>query len=176
MLAVATKPKAGTMLPEYHHPCAVKHGDHYVLNGSRRFITNRINSDLVIVVAQTDRLPEVQFVEVVGAWRGWIHCASWTRSGWTPGRCRRAVTLHRRGSSRTCSARGWGSICDAEPAARTDLVAIMAAAGMESVLEQTLQLRQGHRAFGRSIASGADSCWPSWLPGHCGAHHGRQIH
>lgn len=33
---------------------AVKHGDHYVLNGSKTFITNGINSDLVIVVAQTD--------------------------------------------------------------------------------------------------------------------------
>nr|WP_289010597.1 acyl-CoA dehydrogenase family protein [uncultured Candidatus Microthrix sp.] len=33
---------------------AVKHGDHYVLNGSKTFITNGVNADLVIVVAQTD--------------------------------------------------------------------------------------------------------------------------
>src|ERR671939_9320 len=33
---------------------AVKHGDHYVVNGAKTFITNGINSDLVIVVAQTD--------------------------------------------------------------------------------------------------------------------------
>ena len=33
---------------------AVKEGDHYILNGSKTFITNGINSDLVIVVAQTD--------------------------------------------------------------------------------------------------------------------------
>src|SRR5262249_53895673 len=33
---------------------AVKQGDHYVLNGAKTFITNGINSDLVIVVAQTD--------------------------------------------------------------------------------------------------------------------------
>ena len=33
---------------------AVKQDDHYVLNGSKTFITNGINSDLVIVVAQTD--------------------------------------------------------------------------------------------------------------------------
>ena len=33
---------------------AVNEGDHYVLNGSKTFITNGINSDLVIVVAQTD--------------------------------------------------------------------------------------------------------------------------
>ena len=33
---------------------AVKEGDHYVLNGSKTFITNGINADLVIVVARTD--------------------------------------------------------------------------------------------------------------------------
>ena len=33
---------------------AVRQGDHYILNGSKTFITNGINSDLVIVVAQTD--------------------------------------------------------------------------------------------------------------------------
>jgi alkylation response protein AidB-like acyl-CoA dehydrogenase len=33
---------------------AVKDGDEYVINGSKTFITNGINSDLVIVVCQTD--------------------------------------------------------------------------------------------------------------------------
>lgn len=33
---------------------AVRQGDHYVLNGSKTFITNGINSDLVIVAAKTD--------------------------------------------------------------------------------------------------------------------------
>ena len=33
---------------------AVKEGDHYILNGAKTFITNGINADLVIVVAQTD--------------------------------------------------------------------------------------------------------------------------
>ena len=33
---------------------AIKDGDHYVLNGSKTFITNGINSDLVIVAAKTD--------------------------------------------------------------------------------------------------------------------------
>ena len=33
---------------------AVRHGDHYVLNGAKTFITNGINSDLVIVVCKTD--------------------------------------------------------------------------------------------------------------------------
>ncbi len=33
---------------------AVKDGDHYILNGSKTFITNGQNADLVIVVAKTD--------------------------------------------------------------------------------------------------------------------------
>lgn len=33
---------------------AVRQGDHYVLNGAKTFITNGINSDLVIVVCKTD--------------------------------------------------------------------------------------------------------------------------
>src|SRR5258705_7682312 len=33
---------------------AVKEGDHYIVNGAKTFITNGINADLVIVVAQTD--------------------------------------------------------------------------------------------------------------------------
>ena len=33
---------------------AKREGDHYVVNGSKTFITNGINADLVIVVAQTD--------------------------------------------------------------------------------------------------------------------------
>jgi alkylation response protein AidB-like acyl-CoA dehydrogenase len=33
---------------------AIRDGDHYVLNGSKTFITNGINSDLVIVAAKTD--------------------------------------------------------------------------------------------------------------------------
>ena len=33
---------------------AIKDGDHYIVNGSKTFITNGINADLVIVVAKTD--------------------------------------------------------------------------------------------------------------------------
>ncbi|HZJ48546.1 MAG TPA: acyl-CoA dehydrogenase family protein [Acidimicrobiia bacterium] len=36
---------------------AVRHGDHYVLNGSKMFVTSGINADLVIVVARTGSDP-----------------------------------------------------------------------------------------------------------------------
>ena len=33
---------------------AIKHGDHYVLNGQKTFITNGMSADLICVVANTD--------------------------------------------------------------------------------------------------------------------------
>jgi len=48
-----TEPGAGSDLQGIR-TTAVDAGDHYVLNGSKTFISNGINSDLVIVVARTD--------------------------------------------------------------------------------------------------------------------------
>jgi alkylation response protein AidB-like acyl-CoA dehydrogenase len=48
-----TEPAAGSDLQGIK-TTAVKHGDHYVLNGSKTFITNGYTCDLVIVVAKTD--------------------------------------------------------------------------------------------------------------------------
>jgi alkylation response protein AidB-like acyl-CoA dehydrogenase len=48
-----TEPGAGSDLQGVR-TTAVDAGDHYVLNGSKTFISNGINADLVIVVARTD--------------------------------------------------------------------------------------------------------------------------
>lgn len=48
-----TEPGAGSDLQGIR-TTAVDKGDHYVLNGSKTFITNGIHADLVIVVAKTD--------------------------------------------------------------------------------------------------------------------------
>lgn len=48
-----TEPGAGSDLQGVR-TTAVDKGDHYVLNGSKTFISNGINADLVIVVARTD--------------------------------------------------------------------------------------------------------------------------
>lgn len=48
-----TEPGAGSDLQGVR-TTAVDRGDHYVLNGSKTFISNGINADLVIVVARTD--------------------------------------------------------------------------------------------------------------------------
>src|SRR3954451_130887 len=48
-----TEPGAGSDLQGIR-TTAVREGDHYVVNGQKTFITNGINSDLVVVVAKTD--------------------------------------------------------------------------------------------------------------------------
>jgi len=48
-----TEPGAGSDLQGVK-TSAVKEGDHYILNGSKTFITNGQNADIVIVVAKTD--------------------------------------------------------------------------------------------------------------------------
>ncbi len=54
ILAVAmTEPDAGSDLAGMRSS-AVEQGDHWVLNGSKTFISNGINADLVVVAAKTD--------------------------------------------------------------------------------------------------------------------------
>ena len=54
ILAVAmTEPDAGSDLAGMS-ASAVEDGDHWVLNGSKTFISNGINADLVVVAAKTD--------------------------------------------------------------------------------------------------------------------------
>jgi alkylation response protein AidB-like acyl-CoA dehydrogenase len=48
-----TEPNAGSDLAGVR-TAAVRHGDHYVVNGAKTFITNGINSDLVVTVVKTD--------------------------------------------------------------------------------------------------------------------------
>lgn len=54
ILAIAmTEPGTGSDLAGIQTE-AVRQGDHYVLNGSKTYITNGINADLVVVAARTD--------------------------------------------------------------------------------------------------------------------------
>ncbi len=138
---------------------AVRDGDHYVLNGSKTFITNGIHSDLVIV-GRADRPGEG------GPWASpcWWWSAAWrassgagtsTRSAWrprTPPNCR----------SPTCSVpvenllgeegQGFVYLMQNLPQERIS-IAIMAAAAMEAVLEQTVQYTKERKAFGKPIGS-----------------------
>lgn len=48
-----SEPEAGSDATN-QHTIAVKDGDHYVLNGIKNWITNGINADIALVIAQTD--------------------------------------------------------------------------------------------------------------------------
>jgi alkylation response protein AidB-like acyl-CoA dehydrogenase len=54
MAAIAmTEPGAGSDLAGIS-TTAIRHGDHYVVNGAKTFITNGINADVVVVAVKTD--------------------------------------------------------------------------------------------------------------------------
>ena len=88
---------------------AVSDGDHYVLNGSKTFITNGIHADLVIVVAWTDPDKGALGFSLLVVERG----MEGFERGPPPGQDRprrpghRRAVLHRRAGCppRTCSAR-----------------------------------------------------------------------
>jgi alkylation response protein AidB-like acyl-CoA dehydrogenase len=137
---------------------AVKQGDHYVLNGSKTFITNGINSDLVIVVAQTDPEKGAQGFSLLAVERG--------MEGFERGRHLDKIGLDAQDTAELSftdvkvpaenllGQEGMGFIYLMQnlPQERIS-IAIMAAAAMEQVLEQTLQYTKERKAFGKPIGS-----------------------
>ncbi len=137
---------------------AVRQGDHYVLNGSKTFITNGINSDLVIVVAQTDADKGAQGFSLLAVERG--------MEGFERGRHLDKVGLDAQDTAELSftdvkvpaenllGEEGMGFIYLMQnlPQERIS-IAIMAAAAMESALEETLKYVGERKAFGKSIAS-----------------------
>ena len=88
-------------------PRAKKSGNHYVLNGSKTFITNGQHANLIIVVAKTDPSAGAKgtslMVVETDERRASAAAASSTRSGWM-GRHLGAVLRRRARAGRTCSA------------------------------------------------------------------------
>ena len=103
-----TEPGAGSDLQGIR-TTAVDEGDHYVLNGSKTFITNGILADLVIVVARTD--PEaghkgISLLVVERGMEGFERGRNLDKIGHARPGHRRAVLRRRRACRRTtCSAR-----------------------------------------------------------------------
>ena len=137
---------------------AVKEGDHYVLNGSKTFITNGINADLVIVVAQTDPDKGAQGFSLLAVERG--------MPGFERGRHLDKVGLDAQDTAELSfvdvkvpvenliGEEGMGFIYLMQnlPQERISL-AVMAAAAMESVLEETISYVKERKAFGKPIGS-----------------------
>ena len=141
---------------------AVKQGDHYVLNGAKTFITNGINSDLVIVVACTDPDKGAQGFSLLVVER--------VMEGFERGRKLDKIGLDAQDTAELSftdvkvpaenllGEEGMGFIYLMQnlPQERIS-IAIMAAAAMEEVLESTLQYTKERKAFGRPIGSQQNS-------------------
>ena len=137
---------------------AVRHGDHYLLNGSKTFITNGINSDLVIVVAQTDPEKGALGFSLLVVERG--------MAGFERGRHLDKIGLEAQDTAELSftdvkvpvenllgeEGQGFVYLMQNLPQERIS-IAIAAAAAMESVLEDTLQYTKERKAFGKPIGS-----------------------
>ena len=137
---------------------AVREGDHYILNGSKTFITNGINADLVIVVAQTNPEKGAQGFSLLGVERG--------MPGFERGRHLDKVGLDAQDTAELSftdvkvpvenliGEEGMGFIYLMQnlPPERLS-IDIMAAAAMEAVLEETLEYVSQRKAFGKPIGS-----------------------
>ena len=162
---------------------AVKHDDHYVLNGSKTFITNGINADLVIVVACTDPDKGALGFSLLVVERG--------MEGFERGRHLDKIGLDAQDTAELSftdvkvpaenllgeEGSGFVYLMQNLPQERIS-IAVMAAAGMEAVLEQTPAVHQGPqgvRQADRQLPEQPVHPRRASHRGHRGAHDGRRV-
>jgi alkylation response protein AidB-like acyl-CoA dehydrogenase len=137
---------------------AVKDGDDWVLNGAKTFITNGINADLVIVVAQTNPDKGALGFSLLVVERG--------MEGFERGRKLDKIGMDAQDTAelsfndvRVPSAnmlgkagKGFLYLMQNLPQERLS-IALMSAAAMESSLETTLEYTKQRKAFGQAVGS-----------------------
>ena len=137
---------------------AIKHGDHYLLNGSKTFITNGWHADLVIVVAKTD--PER------GAKGTSLLIVDTSMPGFTKGKRLKKVGLKGQDTSELFfdnvkvpvenllgeENNGFIYLMQELPWERLQ-IAIMAVAKAEAAISWTLDYVRERKAFGKTVAS-----------------------
>jgi alkylation response protein AidB-like acyl-CoA dehydrogenase len=150
-----TEPGAGSDLQGVR-TTAVDHGDHYVLNGSKTFISNGINADLVIVVARTDVEAGHQGISLLVVERG--------MAGFERGRNLDKIGLHAQDTAELSftdvrvpkenllgeEGQGFVYLMMNLPQERL-IIGAQAVAAVEAVLELCLDHAKTREAFGRPI-------------------------
>jgi len=150
-----TEPGAGSDLQGIR-TTAVDKGDHYVLNGSKTFISNGILSDLVIVVARTDAEAGHKGISLLVVERG--------MDGFERGRNLEKVGQHAQDTAELFfdnvvvpkgnllgeEGSGFVSLMVNLPQERLS-IAMAAAAACEKLLELSLDYAKERQAFGRPI-------------------------
>jgi alkylation response protein AidB-like acyl-CoA dehydrogenase len=158
MTAIAmTEPGTGSDLAGIQ-TTAIREGDHYVLNGAKTFITNGINSDLVIVAAKTDPSQSHSGLSLLVVERG--------MEGFTRGRNLEKLGLHAQDTAELffddvrvpvanllgAEGTGFFQLVDKLPQERLS-ISVGAVAASEVTLAQTISYVKERTAFGKPIAS-----------------------
>nr|WP_115960568.1 acyl-CoA dehydrogenase family protein [Rhodococcus sp. (in: high G+C Gram-positive bacteria)] len=135
---------------------AVRDGDEWVLNGSKTFITNGINADLVIVVACTDPDKGAQGFSLLVVERdtpGFERGRNLDKIGMkAQDTAELSFTDVRVPAANLLGEEGMGFIYLMQNLPQERLsIAVVAAAAMESALEMTIQYCRDRKAFGKSI-------------------------
>jgi alkylation response protein AidB-like acyl-CoA dehydrogenase len=152
-----TEPAAGSDLQGIN-TTAVRDGADWVVNGSKTFITNGINSDLVIVVAKTDPSQGARGMSLLVVERG--------MKGFERGRNLDKVGLKAQDTAELFFTdvrvpaenllgeenRGFVYLMENLPQERLSL-AVAAVAGSEATLAQTIEYCKTRKAFGQEIGS-----------------------
>ena len=153
-----TVPNAGSDLANIQ-TTAVRDSDHYVLNGTKTFITNGILNDLVIVAARTNRAARPHdALSLLVVERG--------MPGYERGRNLQKIGMHAQDTAELFfhdvrvprenllgeEGRGFRYLMQQLPQERLS-IAVSAQGGAEAAFEWTLQYCRERRAFGRPIGS-----------------------
>ncbi|ATL68979.1 acyl-CoA dehydrogenase family protein [Nocardia terpenica] len=137
---------------------AVRDGDDWILNGAKTFITNGINSDLVIVVAQTDPEKGSMGFSLLVVERG--------MPGFERGRNLDKIGLKAQDTAELSfidvrvpgrnllgqEGMGFIHLMHNLPQERLS-IAVMAAAAMEGALDMTIQYVRDRKAFGKPVGA-----------------------
>jgi acyl-CoA dehydrogenase len=156
ILAIAmTEPGTGSDLKSVR-TTAVRDGDEYVINGSKTFISNGLNADLIIVICKTDPSAGSKGVSLI--------VVEATREGFRRGRKLDKVGMHGQDTAELFfdnvrvpvenrlgeEGKGFAYLMSELPQERLS-IAIGAAAKLEACLEHTLNYVKDRRAFNQTV-------------------------
>lgn len=158
IIAIAmTEPSGGTDLAGMKTR-AILDGDHYVMNGSKTFITNGINADLVIVACKTN--PEeahsgMSLMVVERGMDGFVRGRNLEKMGWHAQDTAELFfeDVHVPVANRLGDeGMGFFYLVNQLPQERL-VIAVGAVAGAEAALDWTIEYCQSRQAFGRPIGT-----------------------
>jgi acyl-CoA dehydrogenase len=150
-----TEPGTGSDLKSVR-TSAVRDGDEYVINGSKTFISNGLNADLIIVVCKTDPAAGSRGVSLI--------VVEATREGFRRGRKLDKVGMHGQDTAELFfdnvrvpvtnrlgdEGKGFSYLMSELPQERLS-IAIGAAAKLEACLEHTLNYVKDRKAFNQTV-------------------------